>query len=132
MYPVVRLIRWFLLIVAAHTFGVVVVLIVAGDTIMEIFGFPHLESRFFQMQGGVFHLLVSYVYYKASTDPKRYEYLIVFSVVIKMTATVFLFLYYLFIESIVMVLLSGIIDFGMGLIILLLYWKLQNAKQMSV
>ncbi len=128
MIPLGRILRWFLFLVALHTFGVGVVLIAAGDTIMSYFGFPHFESRFFQMQGGVFHLLIQYVYYKASTDLNRYEYLILFSVVIKMTATVFLFSYYFFIEQILMILLSGIADAGMGLIILLLYWKWKSAK----
>jgi hypothetical protein len=127
MYNFDRLLRWFLLLVAAHTLGVGLVLVIAGSSIMGYFGFPYLESRFFQMQGGVFHLLVPYVYYKASTDPKRYEYLVVFSIAIKCVATIFLFSYYLFIESIVMVLLSGIVDAGMGLIILFLYWKTKSS-----
>lgn len=126
MYTFDRLLRWFLLLVAAHTLGVGLVLIVAGPSVMEYFGFPHLESRFFQMQGGVFHLLVPYVYYKAGTDPKRYEYLIVFSVIIKSVATIFLLSYYFLIESIVMILLSGIVDGGMGLVILFLYWKIKS------
>lgn len=126
MYTVERLLKWFLVLVAVHTFGVGVVLIVVGHPVMGVFGFPYLESRFFQMQGGVFHLLVPYVYYKASTDLHRYEYLIVFSVVIKATASVFLFSYYLFIEQIIMILISGFVDAGMGIIILLLYRKVKR------
>ncbi len=125
MYPTERILRWFLLIVAVHTFGVGLVLIVAGNTVMEFFGFPQLESRFFQMQGGFFHLLFSYIYWKASTDVNRYEYLILFVVVVKCVATVFLFSYYFFIERVIMVLLSGFVDGGMGVIIYLVFrkWK---------
>jgi len=127
MYTFDRLLKWFLLLVAAHTLGVGVVLIIAGPSVMGYFGFPYLESRFFQMQGGVFHLLVPYVYYKASTDPKRYEYLVIFSVVIKCVATIFLLSYYFLVESILMVLLSGIVDGAMGLVILILYWKTKSS-----
>jgi hypothetical protein len=129
MYPVERLLKWFLVVVALHTFAVGVVLLSAGNGVMEFFGFPPLESRFFQMQGGVFHLLVPYVYYKASRAPERYIYLIGFSVVMKLTAAVFLFSYFFFIESIVIVLLSGIIDLGMGMIIALLYVRLKRTKR---
>jgi hypothetical protein len=132
MYPVERLLKWFLVVVALHTFAVGIVLLFAGTTVMEFFGFPPFESRFFQMQGGVFHLLVPYVYYKASRAPERYVYLIVFSAVIKLTAAVFLFSYYFLIESIVIVLLSGIIDLGIGVIIAVLYVRLKRTKRKSV
>jgi len=128
MLPIDRTLKWFLLIVALHSLGVGIALIIAGDTMRGFFGFPQFESRFFQMQGGVFHLLLSYLYWKTSTDVSRYEHLIIYVIIVKCAATVFLFSYYFFIEHIIMVLFSGFVDGGMGAILYILfrYWKKQK------
>ncbi len=121
-----RVLRLFLLLITVHTFGVGVVLIIAGNDIMTLFGFVELESRFFQMQGGVFHIVITYAYWLAYRDPVRYEHLITFIIFVKTVAAIFLFSYYIFIEQVIMVLLSGFVDAAMGLILYAMHrrWKL--------
>jgi len=124
--------RLFLLLITVHTFGVGVVLIIAGNDIMTMFGFVELQSRFFQMQGGVFHIVVTYAYWLAYRDPVRFEHLVIFIIFVKAVAAIFLFSYYFFIEQVIMVLLSGIVDAGMGIILYILYsrWRtLQHAER---
>ncbi len=131
MLTIDRVLRLFLLLIAVHTFGVGVVLIIAGSDIMMLFGFPELESRFFQMQGGVFHLLIAYVYWLAYRDPVRNEHLVIFIIIVKTTAAVFLFSYYFFIEQVIMVLLSGVVDAAMGAILYCMHrqWRLMQHMQ---
>jgi hypothetical protein len=121
-----RYLKPFLYLVTLHTLGVGIVLIVANQSVMGLFGFVENESRFFQMQGGVFHVLVSYLYLKASRDPGRNLDLVRFMIAVKAAATVFLFSYYLFVESVIMILLSGIIDAAMGLVVLILYLQFKK------
>lgn len=123
-----RLLRSVLLLITAHTFGVGIVLIVAPNHVMSFFGFVELESRFFQMQGGVFHIVISYAYWHAFRNPIRYEHLVVFIIFVKAVATVFLLSYYFFIEPIIMVLLSGIVDAAMGAVLFLLYRRWKEAR----
>ena len=46
------------------------------------------------MQGGIFHIVMAMAYRIAACDPARQERLVVFIVLVKMTATVFLLLYW--------------------------------------
>lgn len=111
----------FLWLVAIHSLFVGVGLIILPDSFLDFFGYNECTERFFPSQGGVFHIAMAVGYAMAAYNLKRYECLIIFSIVVKFMATVFLFTYFIFVSSIWLVLLSGISDFLMGSIILLLY-----------
>ena len=110
-----------LLLTSLHTLCIGIALVVLPNNIMEIFGFTELCGRFFRTQGGVFHLVMAMGYFIAAMDipnsPKFIEYIIL----VKFCATVFLVVYYLFVDAFIVVLLSGIVDFLIGLVILYLY-----------
>lgn len=116
-----KLLSIFLWLVALHSFAVGVGLIVLPFPLLKFFGYGVCAERFFPSQGGVFHIAMAVGYAMAAYNLKRYECLIIFSIVVKFMATVFLFTYFIFVSSIWLVLLSGISDFLMGLIILILY-----------
>lgn len=116
-----RYLSFFLWLVAIHSCLVGIGLIVYPSSLMEFFGYGICTERFFPSQGGVFHIAMAVGYAMAAHNLKRYECLIIFSVVVKFVATVFLFTYFIFVSSLWLVLLSGLSDFVMGLIILILY-----------
>lgn len=111
----------FLWLVAAHSFLVGIGLIVLPSSLLEFFGYGVCAERFFPSQGGVFHIAMAVGYAMAAYNLKQYECLILFSIVVKFIATVFLLIYFVFVSSIWLVILSGVTDFLMGLIILILY-----------
>jgi hypothetical protein len=109
---ILSMILW---LVALHSFIVGIGLIVMP---------PQLNSggdRFFQSQGGVFHIVMTIAYSLAALRTSRFECLILFSIIVKFSATIFLFIYYFFAVQIWMVLLSGITDCLMGIVILWMY-----------
>ncbi len=108
----------FLVLVAIHSILVGICLIVSPVTFIELLGFP-MKEKFYATQGGVFHLVVSVAYLMAARDIFAGKNLIVFSISAKAIATVFLFTYYVAVNPILLVLLSGAGDLIMGLI---LYW----------
>lgn len=116
----------FLWLVAIHSFMVGVGLIILPTSFFEYLGFQPTFDRFFSTQGGVFHIAMAVGYAMAGYDKIKFEQLIVFSVIVKFIATVFLITYYIFITSQWMIIFSGISDFLMGLIILYLYRLLLN------
>lgn len=117
----------FLWLIAAHSFIVGVNLMLFPSHLMEIFGFYRISENFFKVQGGVFHLVMTVAYAFAAVNPLRNQILIVFAITAKIMATIFLLLYYTFVNPIAVVLLSGIADLGVGLVLWVLYrrFKLQ-------
>ena len=115
---ILSMILW---LIALHSFIVGIGLIVMPPQLMEFLGFNSLGDRFFQSQGGVFHIVMAIAYSLAALRTSRFECLILFSIIVKFSATIFLFIYYFFAAQIWMVLLSGITDCLMGIVILLEY-----------
>ncbi len=113
----ILLLRWFLFLVALHSFIVGINLILFPTEWMTEFGFAQISEQFFKIQGGVFHIVMAVAYTLAGWRPKEYKVLIIFSITAKFMATVFLFSYFFFVNSLITVLLSGIVDFFMGLIL---------------
>jgi len=114
------LLKWLLWLVAIHSVGFGISLIVLPISVIELFGF-RLAEKFFAVQGGVFHIVVALAYIMAALDLGRAKKLIILSCTAKFMATIFLLSYYFFVKHIFMVVFSGIADFLMGLAILLLY-----------
>lgn len=127
-----KLFSVFLLIVAIHSILVGIGLIVLPASAFEFLGFQKIFDRFFSTQGGVFHIVMAVGYAMAAYDLKRFECLIIFSIIIKFIATVFLIVYFLTKSSQLLIIISGISDFIMGLVILFLYSKLKQENFFSV
>lgn len=108
-----------LLLIAIHSFCVGVGLVFRPFALMEYFGFVHCSGRFFPTQGGIFHIVMSVGYTMAALD--RYRCLVFFSIVVKVTAMIFLFSYYFAVEQIWLVLASGVADGIMAVLISLSY-----------
>ena len=123
-----------LILVAIHSFCVGVGLIIRPSELMQLFGFGICYERFFPTQGGVFHIVMAVGYLMAAYNVDQYRCLVIFSIIVKIMATVFLFTYFIAVEQIWLVLVSGISDCIMGIAIyvaLLLYLKSQKKSEIS-
>ena len=116
--PTCRL-RVFLWLVALHSLGVGVMLIALPPSVMASFGYATVTERFFQVQGGVFHFVMVVAYVMAARDLRGGDPLGVFASTVKFMATVFLVVYWLAVDPILVVLLSGL---GDGAMAVLLWW----------
>ena len=121
-----KLLSIFLWIVSLHSFGVGIGLILLPASTFEYLGFLIPSERFFPSQGGVFHITMTICYALAAYDKKRFESLITFSVIVKLIATLFLLVYFLFISSQLLIIISAFTDLAMGIIIWLLYYRLSK------
>lgn len=119
-YPEKRL-KIFLYLVALHSAGVAIGLLVLPSALLPLFGLYGYSGRFFQMQAGVFHFVMVIAYLMAAADFRRSPMLVYFSVSAKSLATVFLLLVYLLAEPSWLILFSGLADGAMGLLIWMLY-----------
>ncbi len=119
------LILW---LVAIHSFLVGVGLILRPATLMQLFAFSPCSERFFPVQGGVFHIVMVVAYIIAATDVDRYHYLVVYSVIVKAIAAVFLLTYFLAVDNIPLVLASGAGDGAMGVVIYLALRSYSTSK----
>jgi len=116
-------------LVAIHSFLVGIGLIIRPTTLMQLFAFNPCTERFFPVQGGVFHIVMVAAYVMAAVDVDRFRCLVVYSIIVKGIATVFLFTYFLAVDSIWLVLVSGLCDGAMGVVI---YWCLRSYSRMQV
>lgn len=112
---------FFLWLVAIHSFCVGLGLMIQIPSIMDFLGYGTCKEHFFPAQGGVFHIVMALGYAMAASNLERNECLVIFSIVAKGAATVFLLVYYFAIEPIWSVIVSGIGD-GLMMIIILLAW----------
>jgi len=114
------LLKWILWLIALHSIGFGISLIILPISVIEFFGF-HLAEKFFAVQGGVFHIVLSLAYIMAARDPGHSSKLIILSCTAKFMATVFLLSYFFFVSPIFMIIFSGFADFLMGIAILVTY-----------
>jgi hypothetical protein len=126
-----KILQWFLWLIAIHSIGFGIALVILPITVIEFFGFK-LAEKFFAVQGGVFHIVVSLAYIMAALDLENSRKLILLSCTAKFMATLFLLSYYFFVSHIFMVVFSGIADFLMGLAILLTYLLYEKTKDTNL
>ncbi|MBL1211847.1 MAG: hypothetical protein HND52_00700 [Ignavibacteriae bacterium] len=124
-----NILRIFLQLVAVHSFVVGVGLIIMPTNLLDYLGFHGCTERFFPTQGGVFHIVMAIGYLMAASKSNKYECMIIFSIIVKMCATLFLLTYYIFVAQTLMILFSGITDCIMGIIIWQLYSKTKYTKE---
>lgn len=122
----VYLTKVFLSLVALHSFFVGMGLIFFPSSLMEQFFFSPINEPFFKAQGGVFHIVMVVAYIIAAIDPVKNYRFIIFAIITKLIATVFLITYFLFHSSMITVFLSGIGDFIMAVILFFLFISLKN------
>jgi len=108
-------------LVALHSIGVGIGMILLPTNWISYFDITPSSHRFFITQGGVFHLIMAVAYFIAAINVKENSNLILFSIFVKFSATFFLIIYFIFINHFGIVFLSGIGDFCMGLVLLVLY-----------
>ncbi len=106
-------------LVALHSAAVGVGLIFSSAPLLGRLGFQSVGEPFFVVQGGVFHLVMAVAYLMAAWDPARRPTLVVFSIVVKVMATVFLTIYWLAVARVLTILASGLVDAAMALVIAL-------------
>jgi len=123
MFSSEKYFKIFLWLIAIHSFIVAMLLIMLDESGIQYFGFQSSNS-FFEVQGGVFHLVMCVAYILTSLNLSGSKRLIIFIILAKFIATFYLILYYLVIDPIVLVLISGFVDGIMGLIV---YLFLRNA-----
>ncbi|MGK9476388.1 hypothetical protein [Melioribacter sp. OK-6-Me] len=126
-----KLLSVFLWLVALHSLLVGIGLIIMPGSLVEFMGYTSCNERFFRAQGGVFHIAIAVGYALSAYNPKRFECLIIFSIIVKFIATVFLLSYWIFVTSLALIIISGVSDFLMGIIILFLFDKTKNREEMS-
>lgn len=114
------LMRILLWLIAFHSFFAGILLIILSPVQLSFFGFD-IHEKFFSTQGGVFHIVMSVAYVMGAEAIGKSNQMILFAIIAKFIATVFLLSYFLFKNSIWMVLISGIGDFLMGIVLLLVF-----------
>ncbi len=87
---------------------------------LSFFGFD-INEKFFSIQGGVFHMVLSVAYVMGAENIGKSDQIITFAIVAKFIATLFLLSYFFFKNPIWMVLISGIGDFLMGIVLLIVF-----------
>jgi hypothetical protein len=95
-------------------------------------GYHIVTEPFFKVQGGVFHLVMAVAYLLAASGPIQQKKMVLFSFTAKFIATVFLVVYYLAVDPILVILLSGAGDFTMGLILFFLYIRVIPSQHEGV
>lgn len=123
-----KLLVIFLILVAVHSFLVGVGLMLMPPDWLAFFNFTIVE-KFFSAQGGIFHVVMVVAYLLAAKNLDTEKGLVYFSISAKTIAFFFLTGYYLIMNQILVVLLSGIGDLLMAVILWWLYKKYQEQKK---
>ena len=118
-------------LIALHSFLVGWLLILHPARLIHMFGFHPIDNDFFPVQGGVFHVLMSLFYLAVARRWEGYRSLVNLSIIIKASALFFLLSYYFFMERILIVLISGLVDGIMAGVMLAAYHSCQQQESMS-
>jgi hypothetical protein len=103
--------------VALHSILIGALMVIQPSSLIKLMGFGRIGEPFFPCHGGVFHILMAVAYLCGAADIHKNRNMIVYAIMVKMTAAMFLFSYYFFAKNLWIVFLSGSIDLGMGIII---------------
>jgi len=122
-----KLLRLVLYLLAIHSICVGLALITTPTELFAYFGYIPVAEKFFPTQGGVFHIIMGIAYFLAARYVNKEQGLIILTIIAKLTATLFLVLYYVFVRQVWMILVSGILDALMATVILVVF--LQYKKE---
>ncbi len=126
--PYHQYLKLFLWLITLHSFFVGIALIVTPASLFVYFGYANITEKFFPVQGGVFHIVLSIAYAMAALDVIHQGRMIMLTISAKIIATTFLFAYYFLIAEIWTVLVSGLVDGLMGIIVWYLYSRYLKFK----
>lgn len=118
----------FLKLIAFHSLIVGIGLIFFSNRVFYLLGFTENVERFFPAQGGTFHIIMAVCYYFAGKDSYKKSQLIHLTIFVKICASIFLIIYYIFINAVFLVLLSFATDFTVALIVI---WFNKQLKAMN-
>ncbi|MCB2203871.1 hypothetical protein KQI65_03920 [bacterium] len=100
--------------IAFHSMLTGVLLLLHPEELLVWAGWHALSEPFFAVQGGVFHLLLGVLYLYTARVREGQQFLLQCIVIIKSAAAVFLLTYYVFVDAVWLILLSGIGDGAMA------------------
>ena len=120
----IPLFQLLLYLIALHSFCVGIALIVLPFSVLSWFGFTIDPYRFFSTQGGVFHVVMSIGYLLAAKNPLAEKSLIIFIILAKWIAFLFLGFYFLFSEMVPVIAISAVSDGLMGLMVMMFFLAL--------
>lgn len=126
-----KILRLFLILIAIHSFLVGLALIFTPSEFFTYLGYARINEKFFPTQGGIFHFVMSIAYSLAAYYLHRESGLVILTIAAKMLAMTFLLFYYLFVDQIWMILVSGLLDGLMGWVILLLYRRVSTIRKLD-
>ncbi len=118
---------FFMCLVAMHSFATGLGLVFLPGELFEKLGYRMITERFFAVQGGVFHIVMCIGYLMAAFGKEKFEGVVYLSIIAKLFATFFLLTYSFAVTWILLVFISGIFDFFMGVIIYFLYKQYKNS-----
>ncbi|MEA2082664.1 MAG: hypothetical protein U9O82_00165 [Thermodesulfobacteriota bacterium] len=118
--PRLRL-QFFLWCAAVQALVVGFVLLSQPAFVMKLLGGSSSLGYFFWAQGGVFHIILSFLFHIAARDVDGQSSMVIFSIIVKVVATIFLLVYFFFVDSILLALLAGIGEGVLGGLILCSY-----------
>jgi len=124
LFKNIKFFRLALQLIAVHSFFVGIALIVLPFGVLSWFGFTVDPYRFFSTQGGVFHIVMSVAYLLASRELMQAKSLLIFIIIAKWMAFLFLSFYFIFSEMVPVIALSAVSDGLMGMIVLFFYLEL--------
>ena len=129
LFKNIRLFRIVLQLIAVHSLMVGVALIVLPFGVLSWFGFTVDPYRFFSTQGGVFHIVMCVAYWMAARNPMKEQSLLIFIIIAKWIALLFLSLYFLFVELVPVIAFSAVGDGLMGLVVLFFFLEFNTNQE---
>ncbi len=118
-------------LMAFHSFAVGLGLIWHPAALLKSLGYFPCSEPFFPTQGGVFHIVMAVGYSMAAWNPSNFRCLVVFSIVVKTMATIFLAVYWFIKPSLWVVLMSGLVDGAMAGVLAILYNRWNQIRQVK-
>ena len=115
-------------IFVVHSTVVALLLMFMPADSLNFFGYSEYQGRFFQVQGGVFHLVMAVAYLIAAIKTDNSSLIIIFIIIAKTIATVFLLLYFFLDEHIWVLLPSAAGDGAMAVLLYLFYRRYSKDK----
>ena len=127
-----KLLRLLLYLLSVHSICVGMALISTPGDMFTYFGYQPVSERFFPIQGGVFHIVMGVAYYLAAKSINKDHNLILLTIIAKLSATIFLISYFLFIQQIWLVLVSGIVDALMAMVVIFVFQQFKKDKDIKL
>lgn len=127
-----KYLKYLLILISLHSALIGINLIILPAEYFNYLGYNTLNEPFYAYQGGVFHIVVAAGYYLAALAHNERKLFLIFIMIVKFCAALFLLIYFILEKQIFIVLFSGLIDFIMGLAVLYFYKLNYNIKKPDI